>query len=203
LGLASLPEISGLVSRAQKGDRAAFERIVHGTARMLYAQVVLAVKDRQKAEDITQEAYVAAWKGIGGWKPVGEGEHGGEGFIAWLQTVARNATLDAIKREQRAKRGGAAPAGSGGWAGDATEVADEGAEPAAAAEGNEARERALAMLEELPEEYRRVLAMRYLAGAEYVVIREELGLTDGALRGLLNRGMALLRERMGRSSMTR
>ena len=59
------------------------------------------------------------------------------------------------------------------------------------------------MLEELPEEYRRVLSMRYLAGADYAVIREQLGLSDGALRGLLNRGMALLRERMGRSREVR
>jgi RNA polymerase sigma-70 factor (ECF subfamily) len=204
--LANGPELLGLVARAQKGDRAAFERIVQGTARMVHAQVVLMVKDRQKAEDITQEAYVAAWNGIGGWK-AGEGGNGGEGFIAWLQKVARNASLDAIKREQRITRGGGGGhgglAGSGGFAGDVADLADEGNEgetgPAAAAEGNEARERAVAMLEELPEEYRRVLSMRYLAGAEYAVIREQLGLTDGALRGLLHRGMALLRERMTRS----
>ena len=136
--MASLPELSGLVARAQKGDRAAFERIVHCTARMAYAQVVLAVKDRQRAEDIVQEAYVAAWNGIGGWKS-GERGNGEEGFIAWLQTVVRNTTLDAIKREQRikARRARSGMAGSGGLAGDAADVADEGDEPAEAAESHE------------------------------------------------------------------
>jgi DNA-directed RNA polymerase specialized sigma24 family protein len=56
----------------------------------------------------------------------------------------------------------------------------------------------LRLLAELPEEYRQVLALRYLGGADYQAIRERLGLTDGALRGLLTRGMALLRERMSR-----
>ena len=61
-------DLARLVARAQKGDQAAFEKIVHGTARMVYAQIVLAVRDRQKAEDIAQETYLAAWKGIAGWR---------------------------------------------------------------------------------------------------------------------------------------
>lgn len=187
---------------------------------MLYAQVVLIVKDRQKAEDVLQDAYLAAWKGLGNWRE-------DAGFIAWLQTIARNAARDALRREQRLKRGGPGRTASGGWKlrwerDAADEAAPEDApaahaavaagsgglvgdvtgkdrEPAEAVAANEAQERALAMLEELPEEYRRVLAMRYLAGADYAAIREQLGLTDGALRGLLNRGMALLRERMTRA----
>jgi hypothetical protein len=38
-----------------------------------------------------------------------------------------------------------------------------------------------------------------LGGADYETIRRQLNLSDGALRGLLNRGMALLRERMTHS----
>jgi DNA-directed RNA polymerase specialized sigma24 family protein len=41
--------------------------------------------------------------------------------------------------------------------------------------------------------------LRYLAGADYQTIRRQLHLSDGALRGLLNRGMALLRERMSKT----
>lgn len=41
-----------------------------------------------------------------------------------------------------------------------------------------------------------MLMMRYLGGAGYEEIRRGLGLSDGALRGLLARGMAMMRERM-------
>ena len=175
-------ELATLVTRAQKGDRGAFERLVQATARLVYAQIAAGVRDRQKAEDLTQETFVLAWKGIGGVAAP-------EGIVGWLLTLARNRMRDAAKFEARKKRAG--PTG-----GDTASVADDAPGPGETAELSEARGRALAVLEELPEEYRRVLAMRYLGGADYEQIRRALGLTDGALRGLLNRGMAMMRERM-------
>jgi RNA polymerase sigma-70 factor, ECF subfamily len=188
-------ELVSLVMRARRGDRAAFERIVHVTARVVYAQIVAQVRDRQKAEDLTQETYVAAWKGIGSvYPPSRDDENGGggwaNGFIGWLLTVARNQVLDAAKFDGRKKRHGS-PSGQ-----DTAGVADSAAGPLENAQQTEARDQALRVLEELPEDYRRVLTLRYLAGADYAEIRRQLDLSDGALRGLLNRGMALLRERM-------
>ncbi len=174
--------------RAQRGDRAAFEKIVHATARMVYAQIVASVRDRQRAEDLTQETFVAAWKSLASVeKPAG--------FSAWLLTLARNGTLDAIKFESRKKRGGNLKL-AGHDAAAAGEGAVAAANPADLAELSESRDQALRMLEELPEEYKRPLAMRYLGGADYETIRTVLAISDGALRGLLNRGMAILRERM-------
>ena len=194
------PDLTVLAARAHKGDRAAFEKIVQATARLVYAQIVARVRDRQRAEDLTQETFVRAWKAIGTLAT-----H--EGITGWLVTLARNVTLDAMKAEGRLKRGGGAEKSDQGIAGkipaagsgEAVEEArDDGPTPAESAEMNEAREHALAVLEELPEEYRSVLSMRYLAGADYETIRRALSLSDGALRGLLNRGMALLRERVTR-----
>jgi len=189
------PELPVLVARSQKGDRAAFEKLVQRTARVVYAQIVAAVRDRQKAEDLTQETFTAAWKAIATVQQPA-------GFVSWLLTLARNTTLDAIKCEGRQKRGGRSERTNGAgrkpaaMGEGAAEVADRGPSPSESLELAEAREHALKVLEELPEEYRRPLSMRYLAGADYHAIREALDLSDGALRGLLNRGMALLRERM-------
>jgi RNA polymerase sigma-70 factor (ECF subfamily) len=180
-------ELALLVARARRGDRAAFERVVRLTVRVVYAQVVAAVRDRGRAEDLTQETFVRAWKGIG---TVNEEA----GFVSWLLTVARNVVLDAGKSEGRAKRGGSRRAEGRG---EALEVVDEGGVgPGQAAELAEERGRVVEVLEGLPEEYRRVLMMRYLGGAGYEEIRRGLGLSDGALRGLLARGMAMMRERM-------
>ena len=93
------PDLPVLVKQAQSGDRAAFERIVHTTARIVYAQIASMVHDRQRAEDLTQETFVAAWKAIRTLQAP-------EGFVSWLLTLARNTTLDAIKREGRLKRQG-------------------------------------------------------------------------------------------------
>jgi RNA polymerase sigma-70 factor (ECF subfamily) len=186
------PELPALVARAQKGDRAAFEKLVRSTARLVYAHIAATVRDRQKAEDLVQETYVSAWKGIGSVESSGEASGGG--FVSWLLTVARNVTLDAAKSASRKKRG----SGRAARPIEESGAAAHGPTPAESAEMSEARDHALKVLQELPEEYRAPLMMRYLGGADYQTICRALQLSDGALRGMLNRGMALMRERMGK-----
>ena len=54
----------------------------------------------------------------------------------------------------------------------------------------------LELLRKLPEEYSTPITLRYIAGTDYDTISRQLGLTNGSLRGLLNRGMARLRRMM-------
>ena len=182
-------DVSQLVVQAQRGDRGAFEQLVRVTARIVYAQIVASVRDRQKAEDLTQETFLAAWRSIQAVKESG-------GFVTWVLTLARNVVLDHVRAEGRRKRkDGTGPAAVGDAAAGERSPADE-------VERAEARANALRLLEELPADYRQPLMLRYLGGADYETIRRQLNLTDGALRGLLNRGMALLRERMTHSDHT-
>ena len=50
------------------------------------------------------------------------------------------------------------------------------------------------VLQSLPEEYRLPLTLRYLDGADYETITQQLGLTGTTLRGVLHRGLQLLRK---------
>ena len=63
-------------------------------------------------------------------------------------------------------------------------------------ERREQRDRLLGMLRRLPEEYSLPITLRYIAGDDSEMIGRQLGLSNGSLRGLLNRGMAKLRELM-------
>lgn len=184
-----------LVRRSQAGDRAAFEQLVRQTARLVYARIYLDTADRHRTEDLVQETFLTAWRRVGQvTEPAG--------FRTWLLAVAKSVTTDAHRRDTRKKRsgprGGSTPA-AGAVAERAAElVADDAPTPAEAAERREARERMLRVLRELPEEYSRPLTLRYLAGADYDTIGRQLGLSNGSLRGLLNRGMAKLRDAMRR-----
>ena len=180
------PDIPALLLRAQNADRPAFEKLVHLTARMVYAQIAATIKDRQKAEDLTQETFLAAWKSL-------HSVNQSAGFNSWLLTIARTTTLDAIKFEARLKR---RDQNKSSTQETADTLPDRAPSPPENLESTEACNHALRLLEELPEEYRRPLMLRYLGGADYQTIMQQLNLSDGALRGLLNRGMALLRERM-------
>ena len=51
--------------RAERGDRSAFELLVRRHAYRLYGVVLRVLDDRSEAEEVTQEAFIRAWRGIG------------------------------------------------------------------------------------------------------------------------------------------
>ncbi len=72
-----------LVERAQQGDRPAFEELVRRHADRLYAVVLRFVADGEEAEDVTQEAFLRAWRGI-------ERFRGDARFFTWLYRIGIN-----------------------------------------------------------------------------------------------------------------
>ena len=87
----------------------------------------------------------------------------------------------------------------GAWA-KMRQDAQEAPRPEEQAEKEEQRQQVLAILRELPEEYRLPLTLRYLVGADYETIQQQMGLSNGSLRGLLHRGVQKLREGMQKAT---
>jgi RNA polymerase sigma-70 factor (ECF subfamily) len=173
-----------LAARSRSGDRAAFEMLVRRTGRWILARLFLQTGDVHRAEDLTQETFFTAWQQIANLDNPAA-------FRGWLWSIAQRKLLDAAKHASRRKRRSPlAPSG------DLDAVAHPSATPIATADDQEQRQRAIEMLRSLPEEYRLPLALRYLGGADYQSISQQVALSNGSLRGLLQRGMALLRERM-------
>jgi RNA polymerase sigma-70 factor (ECF subfamily) len=173
-----------LVRQAQGGDRAAFEELVRRTSRLAFARLFLETGDAHRAEDLLQETLLSAYRSL---RQLADPA----GFRPWLLTIAQNVLIDAARREARLKR--AAPPRS-----DAPLAALPANAPPPDEEAQlaELRQRVLAVLRSLPEEYRLPLTLRYLAGADYETIGTQLGLTNGSLRGLLHRGLKMLRARL-------
>jgi len=164
---------------AIQGDRDAFELIIRANSRTLFAIAYGVLQDRAEAEDAVQDAFVKAWKSR--WR-VREPEK----FPAWLATIARNRARD-LARSRRA-----VPLFE-----ELTEIAD-----AAPANQDElAREADLSRhvhcaLAALPETHRVALTLRYFDALDYATIEQTLGLTNGALRGILGRALQTMRKRL-------
>jgi len=169
---------SALAARARTGDRAAFEELVRRTARLVYARLYLETGDAHRAEDLLQETLLQAFRSI-------HRLDNPAGFRAWLLTIAHNTLTDAARRDSRLKRTPTPLAASRSQASPPDEVLR-----------SESRDQVLAVLRSLPEEYRMPLTLRFIAGADYETISTQLGLTNGSLRGLLHRGLKMLRERL-------
>jgi RNA polymerase sigma-70 factor (ECF subfamily) len=173
-----------LVLLARNGDRPAFEELVRRTSRLVFVRLYLETGDRSQAEDLLQDTYLLAFRSFDRLTEP-------SGFRAWLLAIAHNVALDAIRREARRKR---TPQGRA--EAELDRLPGRDASPAAAAARAELRRGVLAALASLPEEYRHPLALRYLGGVDYDTICTQLGLSNGSLRGLLHRGLKLLRRRL-------
>jgi RNA polymerase sigma-70 factor, ECF subfamily len=174
---------TALVVRARGGDRAAFEELVRRTSRLVYARLYLDTGRADRVEDLLQETFLLAFRSLP--KLVDAA-----GFRPWLLTIAHNVLIDDARHSSRQKR--AAPT---------TElrlalVPSPEPSPDEAAERAELRQRVLSVLRSLPAEYQLPLTLRYIVGADYDSIGEQLGLTNGSLRGLLHRGLKLFRDRL-------
>lgn len=174
-----------LVSRAQRGERAAFEELLRRTSRLVFARLYLETGDTHQAEDLVQETYLLAFRSLSSLTEP-------KAFRTWLLSLAHNAAIDAARKSLRKKRSPGPQAGHESL----TEVAGATPEPVEQASQNELRGRVLSVLRSLPEEYRLPLTLRYIGGADYDSISTQLGLTNGSLRGLLHRGLKLLRDRL-------
>jgi RNA polymerase sigma-70 factor (ECF subfamily) len=144
------------------------------------------VGDRREAEDITQEAFVRAFRSLDKLShPVA--------FLGWLLQITRNLVTDHIRSRKAhvsldllgmaadprvAERPGLAPDFQ-----ESLEVAEEIQE-------------ALGAMEELPERYREVVALRYLQGLSGKEMSELLGEPEGTVRNRLFRALEKLRENL-------
>ena len=80
-----------VVARARRGDLAAFEELVRECQADVYRFALYLTRDRAMAEDVTQETFLRAFRFIRGFR-------GGSRFSSWLLRIARNCSMDALRR---------------------------------------------------------------------------------------------------------
>lgn len=85
--------IEALVLRAQDGDMQAFAGLVRAFLRPAYATALAVLRSPADAEDIAQEALLVAQEKL---NTLREPRH----FAAWLLTITRNRSLNALKRRK-------------------------------------------------------------------------------------------------------
>jgi RNA polymerase sigma-70 factor (ECF subfamily) len=161
---------------AIRGDREAFEMIIRTHSRALFAIAYGVLQNREEAEDAVQDALIKAWKSR--WR-VREAEK----FPAWLGTITRYRARDILKRRRSVPL--------------SDEMAESIAEETKTAGDATFSDRDVhSALATLPALHRTALALRYFEELDYKSIESLLGLTDGALRGILGRALASMRKRL-------
>ena len=79
-----------LVSRAQAGDYTAFDTLIQRYQERVYATVYHMTSNHEDANDLTQEAFIKAYRALGSFK-------GDSSFFTWVYRIAVNKTINFLK----------------------------------------------------------------------------------------------------------
>ena len=174
---AQLDREADLVRRARRGDVDAFGDLYHGHVGRIYAVSLRMVADPGLAEELTQEAFVRAWRKLATFR-------GTSAFGTWLHRLAVNVVLDALRARRR-------------WRERFSE--EQPARPLAAPSRDPAGavdlERGIAML---PPRARAVFVLHDVEGYKHREIAGLLDLSVGACKAHLHRARRRLREELDR-----
>lgn len=173
---------AALARAARLGDRAAFEILVHRHGPAMYRYARRMLTDHGATEEVVQDAFVAAWKGM-------EAYRGESTLRTWLFSLTAHKAID-HHRKARAQPIDdqlllALPA-------------DDRADPEHRLAEGELLAALEAALLELPYRQRACWILREIEGLTHAEIGHVLNLSEGAVRGQLQRGRRSVAARMAR-----
>jgi RNA polymerase sigma-70 factor, ECF subfamily len=169
-----------LVERSQGGDRLAFEELVRRHADRLYAVVLRFVADADEAQEVTQEAFLRAWRSIDKFELRSQ-------FFTWLYRIGIN---EAKRRAERRR-----PAGTVSSIEDTPieEAPDWSDAPELRAEQGDLRRVLEDAVRALPIEYRAPLILRDVEGLSTQEAAEVMELGEAAFKSRLHRARLAVR----------
>jgi len=179
-------EEAELVSRARRGDVAAFESLVAAHQEMAFRTAFLVLRDAAEAEDAAQEAFVKAYRALDRFRDDAP-------FRPWLLRIAAN------EARNRRRSGGRRRALQ--LRVEATISRDASVQSAeATALASEGRRRLLDAVNALSDDDRLVIGARYFLDLSEAEIATLAGVARGTVKSRLSRARARLAQRLATES---
>ena len=178
-----------VVSLARHGQDAAYRELVRRYERPVFSLVYRMVRDRELAEDLSQETFVKALNAIESYRPEFK-------FSSWIFKIANNAAIDHLRRRELDTLSlDGSPHAETPEAIEATAL-QIGDRQETALEEVEARElggEIETAIARLRPEYRSCILLRHVEGRAYEEIAEILGLPLGTVKTYIHRARDELR----------
>jgi RNA polymerase sigma-70 factor, ECF subfamily len=191
---------AAIVDRVVAGDREAFRLLVERHQHRVFRLALrLSGGDSERAEDLSQEAFLRAYRGLAAF------EHGSK-FSTWLHRITVNVAISAARKRRAAKRGRTTLSLDAPLFGDEDRkhehaVANPG--PAHEVVTEESRRAVLQAVETLEPGLRKLVVLVHLEGQSYEVAAEILSIPIGTVRSRLHRAREILERRLQKWLPTR
>jgi len=183
-----------LIERVKNGDVAAYNHIVSKYYDRIFARVSQLFKNKQDAEEVTQDAFIRAHRGL-------ESFRGDASFSTWLYQIATNLAHNRYWYWFRRKRDQSIsldqPLTEDGDMTLENVMPFSGETPAEASVTQEFVDRVSECMHELNEKHKEVLILRNVRNLSYDEIAEELEISVGTVKSRIARARESLRELMG------
>ena len=168
---------AALLARVQGGEERAMAALYDRYSKVVYSVALRVLRDPAAAEDVLQEVFMQIWRNPGGFEAT-RGSLGG-----WLAVVARNRSIDALRRKRPTDSVDEIALASN------YNLADE-------AERNNMMERARGVIVRLPLEQRKTLEMAFFDGLTHTEIAEMTGEPLGTVKTRIRSALMSLRKAM-------
>ena len=145
----------------QDNDARAFETLMKRYTSQVYGASIRLVKDEDNAQEVTQMAFIQAYRQLDSWR--------GENFGAWVTIIANHIALRLLEKEKRRS----------------TDPLDENTDPPDETydEQKEQRLQALeAAVEQLPEADRQIIQWHYYEDIPLQTIAQRVGQTENNIK---------------------
>ena len=179
---------AALLDALRAGEEQAFETLVRGYLGRMRATAVRLLRNREDADDVVQEAFLSAFKGIDRFE-------GRSGLGTWLHRITINAALMRLRSRKdiveedveellpRFRSRGPFVEHQAAW----------GEDPGDPLAREELCEAVRAHIDELPEKYRIPLVLRDIEGIQNEELARQLGVTVNAAKIRVHRARQALR----------
>lgn len=173
-----------LVARAAGGDRAAFAEFYQIHHRQVYLYLRYRIAHREDAEDLTQQAFLQAWRWLAKSGPISAP------LVPWLLTIAHNLAVSFYRKHRSTEPIEEHPP-----------EPDADQDPARLSETHFEHERVRAAILKLKPEQQQVISMRYLQELSHREIARALGRSEVNIRVIQHRALGEVKRILTREAV--
>lgn len=178
-----------VVLEARQGREAAYRELIRRYERPVFSLIYRMVRNREQAEDLSQETFVKVLNAIESYRPEFK-------FSSWVFKIANNAAIDHLRRRELDTLSlDGSPHAETADAVEATalQIGDSSESPLEEVEARELGGSIEAGISMLRPEYRTCILLRHVEGRSYEEIAEVMNLPLGTVKTYIHRARNELR----------
>ncbi len=177
-----MTDVAAIVERCRQGDALAWEALVREYQGRVFAVALHYLRSSEDARDLAQEVFIKVYRSLDTFT--------GEGFLAWLLRLARNACIDRLRRLK------ARPPASDVPVEDSTSLADPGPSPEDTWWSDTRRQLVHRAMNRMSEQNREIIQLKEIQGLKIDEIAAMLALPIGTVKSRSSRARLELARRV-------